>query len=661
MRRILSLGLLATLAAAPTQAAWQAFSAGSAPALMAAGAAEQFTIEVEVPGLEVAVRGPYSHLSIPGHALTQRRGEPELPVLTTSILLPDQGRARVELEVLGERTVALEKPVVPSFGQVTRAVPFSTLKRFEGPVYQAGQAYPAEGYAVQMDTPFILRDVRGAALRVSPVVYDVAQGTLRVLTRARLHVTVEAGMVGLNERTGPAPSASRDFLELYRSLFVNAELAGWTDADLSEDAGRAVIVCPDEWVPNLEPLLAWRRTKGLPTKVLPTSQTGTSGAQVKAALQAEFDAGGLTYVLLVGDADQIQPLEGDNESADCDSCMVMLAGNDYVPDVFISRFSAQTAEQVDVQVARAVKYEQEPVLDGAFYRKATGIASNEGTPKDYERMNILWDALKGFRMDEVDRLYDPDRNNWPGLQPVKPEQVAAAINQGRSVINYMGHGSKTEWVTSGFGVSHIQDQLTNSDGQWPMIWSVACVNGDFRYGDACFGEAWARAGTAEAPKGAIGIVAASTNMAWHPPVTWQANVIKEYMIPGKVFTGGALHHYSLVKAMEQWGSASNSDGVQMIEQCIFFGDSSVVLRNDLPHQASVATAQAAAGERAWKVAVGDHPCKGARVVLRAGDQEWVRVAGADGVVSFPATAAEAAGATLTITGPNLIPVIDQAL
>src|SRR5690606_14535814 len=140
------------------------------------------------------------------------------------------------------------------------------------------------------------------------------------------------------------------------------------------------------------------------------------------------------------------------------------------------------------------------------------------------------------------------------------------------VINYMGHGSKTAWVTSDFGVSHINEGLTNDGGQWPMIWSVACVNGDFRHGGDCFGEAWAKAGTAEAPKGAIGIVAASTNMAWHAPVTWQSHVIKTYVSPGKVFTGGGLHHCALVMAMERWGSASNSDGVQMIEQCIFFGD-----------------------------------------------------------------------------------------
>jgi hypothetical protein len=320
-------------------------------------------------------------------------------------------------------------------------VPFSSLKRFEGPVYQSTGEYPTEGFVVHVDDPFILREVRGTALRLTPVVYDVGQGVLRVLTRARLHVVVESGLVGVNERTGPAPAPSREYLELYRNLFVNAELAGFDDADLSEDTGRAVIVCPDEWIANLEPLLAWRRTKGFPTKVIPTSQTGSNGYQVKSALQAEFDAGGLTHVLLVGDGDKIQPLEGDNENADCDNCLVMLAGNDYVPDVFISRFSAQTAADVDVQVSRAVKYESQPVLDGAFYRKATGIASNEGTPKDYDRMNILFDALKGFRMDEVDRFYDPDRNNWPGLGNVKPEQVVTAGSTRAAA-------SSTTWATA---------------------------------------------------------------------------------------------------------------------------------------------------------------------------------------------------------------------
>lgn len=660
---VITAALLAAVLGTSARAEWVAFSRsqGHAPEVRVQGEGESFTLDLTIPGLERSAEGRWTILRMPGQAFTNEAGAPELPRFSASVLLPDSGTPRVTLEVLEETTLQLTSPVAPARGHVTRDVPLSTVPRTPGAPYQAAGFFPGDTYPVEISAPYVLRDVRGASLRVVPVLFQPSTGTVRVLRRARLHVEVSPSPVSVNalDRTRQT-GVTREFVELYKSLFVNLPTAGFAEGDLDEAAGRAIVITPDEWVANLEPLLAWREVKGLDSKVLKTSEIGSSTAQIRAAIQAEFEAGGLTYVLLVGDADKVPTLKGENESADCDACYVKLAGNDHVPDAFISRFSAKTAAEVDVQVARAVKYERDPVVNGAFYRKATGIASNEGTPTDYSRMDILFGALKGFRMDEVDRLYDPDRDNWIGQKAVKPEQVVEAVNQGRSVINYMGHGSKTEFVTSGFSVQHIRDQLTNDKGDWPMVWSVACVNGDFVHGDDCFGEAWAKAGTAEAPKGAIGIVAASTNMAWHPPVDWQGAVIMEYMIPEKVFTGGAQHHYGLVKAMEKWGTDASSDGVQMVEQCIFFGDSSVVLRNDFPRQAAF-TVQSTESGVMLKVACGEKPIRGARIVCRSGDTKVVRITDAQGQAEFPAMLADAGDVKITVTGPNLVPLIDQPM
>ena len=57
------------------------------------------------------------------------------------------------------------------------------------------------------------------------------------------------------------------------------------------------------------------------------------------------------------------------------------------------------------------------------------------------------------------------------------QMVSDAVNDGRSVINYIGHGSKTSWVSSRFNTGDIEN-LENGR-MLPYIWSVACVNGDF--------------------------------------------------------------------------------------------------------------------------------------------------------------------------------------
>lgn len=661
LARGLRVAALALAMVAPAHAAFQPFglSEDREPTFRATGVLESFEVEVEVPGIEVRESEEWTFLTLPGHSRIMVPGQPELPLLNTSVMLPDRGTPRVTLTVLDEVELELAKPVAPSQGHFTRDISPADRPRVPGAVYEQDTWVPAEDYAAAADTPYIVRDARGATLRISPVLYNPAAGRVRILRKARLEVEVEAGALGVNELHRRSDAVSADFMPLYSSLFTNFESSGFTEAP-TESVGHALVIVPDQWEASLEPLNAWRAQKGLPSRSVPYSQVGTTAQDIKSFLQAEYDAGGLTYVLLVGDSEFLPTLKGENEGADCDACMVKLEGTDHVPDVLISRFSAKTTAEVDVQVARAVKYERDPVVGdlAGFYRKAVGIASNEGTPPDFERVGYLRTALLDWRFDAMDELYDEP--GWFG-DKVEPEEVQAAVNEGRSLIAYMGHGSKKAWVTSDYSVSHVHESDPTT-GAWPMIWDVACVNGDFVGGSDCFGEAWAKAGTAANPKGAIGIVAASTNMSWDPPVDWQNAVVTQYFIPEKAYTGGSLHLFGLMKAMEQWGSDEDSEGVMMVEQCIYFGDASVVLRSDRPRQAAVAWAEDEdTGEWIATVTAGDAPVRAARVVVRSERGELVGVTGAAGAVRFPAGIRDGEGVTCTVTGPNLVPVLERPL
>jgi hypothetical protein len=386
------------------------------------------------------------------------------------------------------------------------------------------------------------------------------------------------------------------------------------------------------------------------TRLVPLSDAGSTASEIRTFIQTNYADDNVSYVLLVGDSEFLPTLKGEKESADCDACYAKLEGDDHVPDLFMSRFTAKNAADVDVQVARAIRYEADPVTGEAAggYRKAVGIASNEGSPPDFERVGYVRTSLLEWNYDHMDELYD--EKGWWFPPKVKPHEVKEAVEAGRSLIAYMGHGSKKAWVTSKFSTSHVAD-LQNTT-HWPMIWDVACVNGDFVGGSDSFAEAWAKAGTAEQPRGAIGMVAASTNMSWDPPVDWQAAVIQQFMIPGKAFTGGALHHFGLVKAMEKWGDDADSEGVMMVEQCIFFGDAAVQLRNDLPRNVTVEPSFEAGTVRV--VVPGED-----RVVLQRGEHRVVSYTDAAGKVSMPAAASNLA-CSVTVTGPNLVPVVEKS-
>ena len=639
--------------------AFERMTASVQPGMKAGGSAERFTIDIAIPGIEVTEEGEYSVLRIPGHAISREKDAPELPVVTTSVLLPDKGKAEAKLVGFEETTLEVGK-IAPARGRVTRDIDISTVARVEGAAYKTDAFYPSESYKVELDKPYICRDVRGAALRISPVRYNPVTGKVHVMTKATIEVGVK-DEAGENEKVRKGLFVDADFAPVYKKLYINHQIATKNWTDINENVGRAIIITPDEFVENLAPLQEWRATKGLESKVVPVSQfigegQELTGETLKAYIASEYEAGNLTWVLLIGDADLMPTLRGANEGAHSDACLVKLEGDDHIPDAFISRFSCKTAEELDVQVARTVKYEKEPVTGeaAAFYRKATGIASNQGNPTDKVRADWLRDIELAWHYDHVDQIYDPSANQ---------AKVAEALTEGRGLVNYIGHGSKTMWVSSRFNVSDVA-ALQNTGGKWPMIWSVACVNGDFANGSDCFGEAWAKAGTAADPRGAIGIVAASTNMAWVPPCVWQKAIVEDYMAAEVVFTGGAQHHYGCLKACEEYGYQASSDGVQIVEQCIYFGDGTVVLRNDIPAEATVTVETCADRSLTLKVVAGDKPVKAARVVVSTELQGgMVGTTDENGIVKVESKQdiSRCGTVSVTVTGPNLLPLINESV
>ena len=102
----------------------------------------------------------------------------------------------------------------------------------------------------------------------------------------------------------------------------------------------------------------------------------------------------------------------------------------------------------------------------------------------------------------------------------------------------------------------------------------------------------------------------------------------------------------------------------MIEQCIFFGDSSVVLRSDIPKTPEIAL-EAATADHGLKltITVEGKPVNSARVVV-ATDLHGFMVGITDeaGVVELSfadGTITGAESVAVTVTGANLIPIIQQ--
>ncbi|MRR10440.1 hypothetical protein EG831_10280, partial [bacterium] len=333
-----------------------------------------------------------------------------------------------------------------------------------------------------------------------------------------------------------------------------------------------------------------------------------------------------------------------------------LSGSDRYPELYVSRFSAGSAARVDVQVAKSVKYERNPLIGGAWYGRATGLASSEGTPPDYDRMNWVRDTLLYYEYDRVDQIYQPSATNT---------QVRDSVNAGRGLINYIGHGGTTNWVNPPFSVTDVNG-LTNTD-LLPVVNSVACVVGDFAGTATCFCEAWQWAGTAAQPRGSVVHYGSSINQSWVPPTISQMESARLLSQRKRVTSGGFFFNGSQ-RMIEYYAPAT--DGDEMFETWHIFGDASVPIRSDVPVQLSVGHPATVAIGPAVPFAVhversaGGAAVPGALVcALVRGDssKQFTAYTDASGNATLAVTTTAVDTVYVTVTGHNLAPYEGYAI
>lgn len=505
----------------------------------------------------------YYHVQIEPGRYTLEEGYPELPKLTRSIIIPDEGL--MDVRVIHYEYTEIEMNIVPSKGNLIRTQIPSEVPYTFGDVYSVNEFYPSE--IVSLSDPYILRDFRGTAVSVYPVTYNPVTGIARVYTNIVFEVN-NVGVDNVNIKHRTRDGYMRDFETIYKNRFINFSETRYVPL---EERGRILVIAYDDFYDAMIPYVEWKTQKGIRTDMYPKAEVGQTAQAIKDFIQVEYDLDdGLTFVLLVGDAPQIPTfMVGGGGS---DPAYSLLEGNDSYPDIFVGRFSAETVQHVETQVERTIHYERD-VGNEDWLNKGTGIASNEGSnPSDDEHLDAIRDLLLAYTYVHVDQFYQPQATS---------AQVTNAVNDGRSFINYTGHGSTTSWHTSGFNNGHV-NALVN-DYMQPFIVTVACVNGNFTSA-TCFAEAWLRAtnNTTGDPTGASAMYASSRNQAWVPPMIAQDEIV-DLLVEDQKNTIGGLFFNGSCEMMDVFGNS----GVTEFMNWIIFGDPSLQVRTDIPEEMAI--------------------------------------------------------------------------
>ena len=541
-----------------------------------------YTKNVKTPNGKAVV------VSVNGMGAVYEVGAPQLPFDAVPVLIGD--RAEMKVSVLKSNYVDIENvEVAPSKGDFSRQINPDDVPYTYGEMYQQDAFWPAS--QADLDAPYIFRDFRGQNILVRPFAYNPVTKTLRVYTNMTIAMTKvsDNGENPMVSRKSNDVKTSSEFKAAYDRRFINFGAAE-TKYNFIEDYGEMLIICADQFITGMQPLVDWKNQSGRPTTMVSVATAGGNNAtNIKNYITNLYNDPNhnLAYVLLVGDYEHItpHPFNYDGGTQYSDIWFGQVVGTDNYPEVFIGRFSVQTDAHVANHVNKVLYYERDLQNGVTWGNKGLGIGStlegSGGHYGEYDNVHIdyIRDTLLHYTYNTVTDLHQ----GGSGSSNATAAGISNVINQGVSVINYCNHGSETSWGVAGYSNSNV-NALTN-DNMWPIVWSVACLNGKFNYGSECFAEAWMRASnnSTGVPTGAIGGMFSWISQPWAPPMYGQDEmdaVLTEWR-------GGDLFNHTLAGAslngnMMVLDKGSSDMFTATHNSWILFGDPSLMVRTDNP-------------------------------------------------------------------------------
>ena len=538
----------------------------------------------------------YYSIHVGEESQMKQKGLPDMADIRRSILVDDTAKMNIRV-TYSDFEVYDNILIAPSKGYITRDINPSDVPFEFDSFYNQDRWYPRD--VAELSKPYIIRDFRGTVVVVNPFQYNPIQKQLRFYNEITVEVYPDGeDTINCIYREKLPSKVDFEFNEIYKGHFINYQTSLNRYTPVS-DQGKMLVITYDSFYDNMVPFVQWKNMKGIPTEMVNISDIGTTASAIDSYIDQYYQQDNeLTFVLLVGDIDQMPSLSAAGGASDPSYTYIL--GDDHYPDLFIGRFSANNDGELDTQIERTLEYEKALFTSTDWLDAGTGIASNQGVGDegeyDWEHMRKIRNILLNFTYNTVDELYDGDHGGEDDPDYVTVSDVSTALNEGRSMINYCGHGSATSWSTSDFSNSDINNLVNNN--MLPFIWSVACSNGDFDGYTACFGEAWLRATNNGEPTGGIACFASSIGQYWDPPMDGQDemnDILTETYTDNIKRTYGGISFNGCMHMNDNYPWSGNDGGYDMTDTWHIFGDPSLEVRTDAPTQLSVDHAEAIIG------------------------------------------------------------------
>ena len=466
-------------------------------------------------------KGRFTMARIDGLVRSNNIGEPNLPVANRLISIPYGCDLAVEVENMVWEEISLgdfgiTDPLLPAQPSLSKSqkpedVPFE----MNDDVYAANAYYSLPRGMVEVIG--IMRSLRLGLVSVSPLEYNPVSNTLRVCKEITVRVEYRhpdwaSTYAKWRQYYSPVFEPVYDRITNYQPIAAEKDT-------LTRYPVKYVIISHRMFENQLQPFIEWKTKKGFIVQTFYTDEIGSSNTAIKSHLDSMYQTGtpedpAPSFVLLVGDAQQIAPFDGTAGNHITDLYFCEFTG-DKLPEIYYGRFSAQNAAQLQPQIDKTLEYERYEMPDPSYLGEVTLIAGADGTYAiTYGNGQINYGTNLYFN-----EAHGISPNVW--LYPASAGSgvegaVIQTINDGLCLANYTAHCGHTEWSDPNITTTDVQG-FTNYH-KYLLGIGNCCLSNTFGadYSTPCFGEVWMQL----QDRGGIGYIGGSNSTYWDEDYWW---------------------------------------------------------------------------------------------------------------------------------------------
>ena len=433
-------------------------------------------------------KGVFSTITMDGTYPSGNVGEPSLPAANKLIAVPF-GATDLTVKVKSYSTSTYS---LAEYG-INKLTPMQPMirkdqKPEEVPFAYSEKAYATKGFVnrpiAQVQIQGTMRGIQIGALTVNPVQYDAATNSILVYNDIEVEVSY-----GQYDKSASFDEFARTFSPYFASMY--RQMFNWRDdvydehPDLWQSPVKVLVVANRMFEAVIQDWIAWKTVKGFYMDVNYTDEIGTSAAAIKSFIQQKYAETAPTFLMIIGDKDQVPASATGSETHCVTDLSYSSVDGDQFPDMYHSRFPAETVAQMIAMLEKAMEYEQYTMPDPSYLNNVLLIAGEDsgwgvtvGRPTIWYATNYYFNEEHGFA-----NVYEYSHGQYSGCY--------SHLNTGVGFANYTAHGSNTSWAGPSFTVSDVNN-LTNQD-KYFLAMGNCCEAADWGISGTCFGEAMVRA------------------------------------------------------------------------------------------------------------------------------------------------------------------------